>query len=334
MLDVAAESIAFNCPRCRGELEREASAYRCVPSAATYPNVLGLPDFRVEPDPWISLEDDRAKARRLIERSEGLDLARSVEAYWSMTPGTSADDARRFTSYVLAGEQRSAEWLETLRPDVAPGPWLEIGCASGDMLAACSSRGIRAVGVDVAMRWLVLARKRSTLAPGTHTLVCANGECLPFRDRSFARVISVGTLEHCRRADAVLAESARVLRPGGDASFRTTNRYSVLPEPHVNLWGVGFLPRRWADRYVRLRGGQGYAHHRPLSASELGSGMRHAGFSRSTVGPAQLLSSDRARLGSVGRAFAPWYERARTVPVIPAIMRRIAPLLEAHGSIS
>ena len=336
MLAAAAEAIEFICPRCRGELECEESAYRCAPCAATYPIVLGIPDFRVEPDPWISLEDDRAKARRLIERSEGLDLARSVDAYWSMTPGTPVEHARRFTGYVLAGEQRSAEWLDTLRPAVAlaPGPWLEIGCASGDMLAACTSRSIQAVGVDVAMRWLVLARKRSALARGTHTLVCANGEFLPFRNMSFARVISVGTLEHCRRADAVLAESARVLRTGGDASFRTTNRYSLLPEPHVNLWGVGFLPRRWADRYVRLRGGQGYAHHRPLSASELGSRMRHAGFSRTTVGPAQLLSSDRARLGSVGRALAPLYEGARTVPVIPAIMRWIAPLLEAHGRVA
>ena len=336
MLAAAAEAIEFICPRCRGELECEESAYRCAPCAATYPIVLGIPDFRVEPDPWISLEDDRAKARRLIERSEGLDLARSVDAYWSMTPGTPVEHARRFTGYVLAGEQRSAEWLDTLRPAVAlaPGPWLEIGCASGDMLAACTSRGIQAVGVDVAMRWLVLARKRSALARGTHTLVCANGEFLPFRNMSFARVISVGTLEHCRRADAVLAESARVVRTGGDASFRTTNRYSLLPEPHVNLWGVGFLPRRWADRYVRLRGGQGYANHRPLSASELGSRMRHAGFSRTTVGPAQLLSSDRARLGSVGRALAPLYEGARTVPVIPAIMRWIAPLLEAHGRVA
>ena len=32
----------------------------------------------------------------------------------------------------------------------------------------------------------------------------------------------------------------------------TPNRWSLTPEPHVNVWGVGFLPRAWRERYVEL----------------------------------------------------------------------------------
>ena len=325
--------IDFVCPRCRGALECDAAAYRCMPCRETYPIVFGIPDFRVEPDPWIGFEEDRDKARRLLEITEGRDLAASVDAYWAMTPGTPPEYARRFTQYVLGGERRSAEWLDSIGTAPAPSdaPWLEIGSASGDMIAACAARGIHAVGVDVAMRWLVLARKRPTLRGAAHTLVCANGEFLPFRDRSFARVISVGTLEHCRRAEDVLSESARVLCSGGDAVIRTTNRFTLLPEPHVDLWGVGFLPRSWADNYVRWRGGQGYLHHRVLSARELFRGLLRAGFTERRVVPAPLLPSDHARLGNAGRAASPLYEWARAAPALPAIMRWVAPLLEARG---
>jgi SAM-dependent methyltransferase len=324
--------IKFVCPRCRGDLHGDEHEYRCDSCVATYPIVFGIPDFRVEPDPWINFKDDREKARGLLEITQGQDLAASVRAYWHMTPGTSADLARRFTEYVLSGEQRSAELLDSIGvPPIADAPWLEIGCASGDFITACASRGIQAVGVDVAMRWLVLARKRPALQKASPVLVCANGEFLPFRSATFARVVSVGTLEHCRRAEDVVSESSRVLRPGGDVVIRTTNRYSALPEPHVNLWGVGFLPRSWAHGYVRWRGGHGYLHHRVLSVRELLGAMARARLAEIEIRPAALLPSDHERLGKAGRMIGPFYSWARSQPVLPAIMRWFAPLLEARG---
>lgn len=324
--------VEFVCPRCRADVERRDTEYRCVACASIYPIVLGIPDFRVAPDPWISQPDDNAKATRLVAVTEGFDLAQSVEAYWAMTPSTPAEYARRFMEYVRDGERRAEEWMNTLPPSRVDGaPWLEIGCASGDLMAVCAQRGIRAVGVDVAMRWLVLARRRASLASGMQVLVCANGEHLPFRDATFARVVSVGTLEHCNDAHAVLAESARVLRGGGDTAVRTTNRYSLLPEPHVNVWGVGFVPRKWADAYVGWRSGQSYAHHHPLSSPELLAALRGAGFADVRVRAARMLESDRARLGSAG-AVAPIYEALRAAPVVSRLVRAVAPLIEGWGA--
>jgi SAM-dependent methyltransferase len=327
---------SFVCPRCRGPVWSEPDAYHCEVCPAAYPIVLGIPDFRVEPDPWIGLEDDREKARRLIATTPELDLAASVAAYWAMTPRTPASLARRFTEHVLGGEARAAEWLDAVEREtpVPAGPWLEIGCASGDMLAAARRRGIPMVGVDVAMRWLVLARRRPALADGAQPLVCANGEFLPFAGEAFSRVVSVGTLEHCRRADAVLRETARVLRRGGDAAMRTTNRYSLLPEPHVDVWGVGFVPRRLADAYVRWRSGQRYLHHRPLSRRELLRGLRGAGFARARVMPARLLAGERGRLGRAAGAAVPLYDWARSAPGGESALGLVAPLLDLRGTVS
>jgi len=58
--------------------------------------------------------------------------------------------------------------------------------------------------------------------------------------------------------------------------------------------------------------------------------MRRAGFTAVHVEPASLLAPERARLGTAqwaGRA----YERARRLPLMSAMLRASAPLLEAHG---
>lgn len=332
----------FVCPRCRADLLQSEQAYHCSACLADYPVVLGIPDFRIEPDPWIGLEEDRAKARRVAEASEGADLAGAVRSYWSMTPGTPRHLAERFTVHVLAGGQRAREWLAHVyggRTGAAgisqsrtPRPWLEIGCGTGDLLAAAADAGIPAVGVDVAMRWLVIARRRAQLSTGAQLLVCCNAEHLPFRDETFARVVSVCTLEHCADAAAVASESGRVLSAGGALHVKTVNRYAPVAEPHVGVWGVGYVPRRWMDGYVRWRSGQRYLHHRPLSRRELLLFLRKAGFSDVSVAGAPLLSSERERIPPRARWLGGVYGRLCSSPATRAAMSWIAPLLEARGS--
>lgn len=324
----------FVCPRCHGALERETESYRCAACAADYPVVLGIPDFRIFPDPWIALEDDRNKARRLAELVEGRSFADAVRTYWEITPTTPRPLADRFTQHVLGAEARAHDWLDWL--DRAEGPaeagcWLDVGCGTADLVAAGARRGLTVVGVDIALRWLIVATRREAVAGRTAQLVCANGEYLPFAAESFARALSLGTLEHCRDADLVAADSRRVLRRGGLLRVRTVNRYSLLPEPHVGVWGVGMVPRRWADRYVRWRNGQRYLHHRPLSPRELARGFRRAGFSGVRVGAAAMLAAERDRMGGAMRWAAPVYERLRQVPIVGAMIRWVAPLLDARG---
>ena len=323
---------AFACPACRGAVSSAPNAYRCVECGRQFPVVLGVPDFRIEPDPWIGLEDDREKARRLESMTNGASLEAMVRAYWSMTPGTPAWLADRFTDHVLSAAERSRAWLADLnsKHPAVPGAWLDVGTGTGDLAVVAAEQGRSVVGIDVAVRWLVVARRRAELAGVGAQFICCNAEHLPFPSGRFARVVSLGTLEHCRDSARAVVEVRRVLRAGGDVNVRTVNRFTLLREPHVGLWGVGFLPRRWANSYVRALSGQGYEHHRPLSARELARLFERAGLRDVEVGAASLLPTDRNRLGRLAAA-APWYDRARGTPVVRRALAWAAPLLEARG---
>lgn len=320
---------SYVCPRCRGALRTEQEGFRCPACVAHYPVVAGIPDFRIFPDPWIGLEEDRAKALRVEAAIAGLDFEASVRRYWEMTPETPVALSERYVAHVTGAAARSRQWLAGL-PPAAPGRWLELGCGTGDLLAAAPSE-VSIVGTDIALRWLVVARKRPLPRDGRLPLVCCCAEALPFAAGQFARVVGLGLLEHCADPIPVCRESRRVLRPGGDLAVRTVNRFSLLPEPHVDVWGVGFLPRGLADRYVRWRTGRGYRHHRPLSGRELRGAMVAAGFRQVRVGAARALEAEQARLGRWTRRAVPWYDASRRLPVARGALALVAPLLEASG---
>jgi SAM-dependent methyltransferase len=321
----------FVCPACRSALQHQSGAeerYVCAGCARTFPVVIGIPDFRLRSDPWIGLEADREKGRALEADTLDADFETTVRAYWARTPDTPRDQAERFTRFVVSAEPRAAEWLSDVARGESPsGWWLDVGCGTADMVLAGLRRGQRMVGVDIAFRWLVVARRRLQRAGFDAPLVCCNGEHLPFADGSFRRVVSLGTLEHCLDSSAVVGEAARVLEPEGRLHFRTVNRFSLLPEPHVGVWGVGFVPRRWADAYVRWRSGQRYEHHRPLSTWELRRYARASGLREVRLGAAGLLTADRARLGPLA-AVGPLYELARRAPAVGRVVSWAAPLLQ------
>lgn len=326
---------SFVCPKCHGTLEHRTSPgieeYRCAACARQYPVVIGIPDFRLRPDPWIGFEADRAKGTALEAETLDSDFVSTVRAYWARTPDTPEEQAERFTQFVAGAEPRATEWLENAEPEQATaGSWLDVGCGTGDMVLAGLRSGRAMVGIDIAFRWLVVARRRLQRAGLSAPLICCNAEHLPFAAGSFARVLSLGTVEHCLEADALLAEARRVLVNDGAIRLRTVNRYSPLPEPHVGVWGVGYVPRRWANSYVRWRGGQGYEHHRPVSPRELRRGLHAAGFSSIRVVPAPFLNADRVRAGRIA-AIVPIYDLMRRTPVLDRLMCWAAPLLEASA---
>lgn len=319
------------CPRCRSELVEGETSLRCAGCAAVYPVVAGIPDLRVAPDPWIGLDADREKALRLDEACEGADLEEAVRTYWRLTPSTPPEQAERFIRHVLRARERSREWLDrTVDEGAVVGPWLDVGCGTAD-LAAAAGGSTPVVGIDVALRWLVVARLRLEREGIPAYLVCANAERLPFQEGAFQRVVSLGLLEHCADRPAVFREVRRVLRDGGQLRFRTANRFSVLPEPHVGVRGVGLLPKRWADPYVRWRTGHRYLHHSPAGPRELGRDLRKAGFSEARVEAAVLLPAELEALGPGARRLGPVYERVRSTPVARLALRWIAPLLEGRG---
>jgi SAM-dependent methyltransferase len=176
-------------------------------------------------------------------------------------------------------------------------------------VAAASAEGGEVIGVDIAFRWLVVGRRRlDELGRGAHVrLVCACADHLPFPDQSFDLVVAENLIEHTRRPEAVLVEAGRVRRAGGAFMARTVNRYAAAPEPHVGVWGVGFLPRRLMDPYVRWRKGLPYQHIQLQSYFDLRRILRASGQADLRVRRPHLARADYQHHASRTQRLFEWY---------------------------
>src|SRR5262249_20236962 len=147
-----------------------------------YPVVLGIPDFRVFEDPYIGFEADRQKGIYLYEHSRGLDFEGLLRLYWSITPEVSAPLAEDFIQRALSLDRLGEEQLGRFE---SIGSFLEIGCATGGLLITASRKSSSVAGVDIAFRWLTIARLRLESLGLNLPLICACAEALPFKDDSF-----------------------------------------------------------------------------------------------------------------------------------------------------
>jgi len=97
-------------------------------------------------------------------------------------------------------------------PEIASGSVIDLGCGAGDSIAQFRNvnPSVRWVGVDVERSPEVAARRRTDAE-----FVTFDGVHLPFDDSSFDAVYCKQVLEHVREPGPLLAEVARVVRPGG-----------------------------------------------------------------------------------------------------------------------
>lgn len=105
------------------------------------------------------------------------------------------------------------------------GPCLDVGCGTGRDLPVIAEFGWTPIGVDLAADQLRLASGRS------RNLVQGDAQRLPFRSGAFPMAVSSWTSTDVEHFDRMLAETARVLQPGGRFLF-----YGVHPcfnGPHV-----------------------------------------------------------------------------------------------------
>jgi len=89
---------------------------------------------------------------------------------------------------------------------------LDVGCGAGALALALAPIVADVVGIDRVPELLALGRDR---APANVSFVEGDAEALPFADASFDLVGTLRTLHHVQHPERVLAELARVCRPGG-----------------------------------------------------------------------------------------------------------------------
>jgi ubiquinone/menaquinone biosynthesis C-methylase UbiE/uncharacterized protein YbaR (Trm112 family) len=325
-------SAEYCCPRCKGPLSSLPDAYACATCNVRYPVVLGIPDFRVFPDPYIGIVEDHRKGARIAEQALEMDFRGLVEYYWSITPEEPTEMARRFTAQALAAAERGRHLLngqarvkaQLVRPGTRV---LDIGTRTGGLLQAAAERGEEAVGIDIAFRWLIIARKRLEEAGLPAQLVCCCAEFLPFRENAFDLVLAENVLEHTARQQQCIEEAHRVLRPNGIFFATTWNRLAVAPEPHVRLWGVGWMPLGLAKRYVKLRKSVSYDHVRLLSVFQLRRLVRHTAFRRCAIVLPTFSLAELANVSAGHRLAVALYHRIKDWPLFRGLLRIFGPVL-------
>jgi 2-polyprenyl-6-hydroxyphenyl methylase/3-demethylubiquinone-9 3-methyltransferase len=123
---------------------------------------------------------------------------------------------------MFAHERR---YYAELMPDFRGRAVLDLACGSGIHSQAWAEAGARVIGVDFDPSLLGLARRRLEDAgrPGGGWS-CGDAVRLPLRSASFDLCYCNSLIEHTPDWRAVVAEAARVLKPGGVLVIYTTNR--------------------------------------------------------------------------------------------------------------
>ena len=247
----------------------EHGSLGCTVCGSVYPVVAGIPDLRIDAPAWLNCSEDRELAQQIAAATGDLALSEVVHHVFCAVRGQPPDGAVRRTRDVLAAPQRLRqeirEWLDA---PTAKEPFLDLGCGPGMLLAAAATEGRTGIGIDVSMVWLVVAKRMIESAGGTPILAAGFAEALPLADGAVQAVASLDVIEHVGDQRAYLHEIDRVTAEGGMVAFATPNRFSLAPEPHVHVIGVGWLPRRIQRRYAEARSGMSYAFVRLLSTRE------------------------------------------------------------------
>jgi SAM-dependent methyltransferase len=112
-------------------------------------------------------------------------------------------------------DERAAALAEQVRAFVLPKGderALDVGTGAGALAFALAPLVREVVGIDPVPELLAQGRER---APANVELMEGDGTALPFEDASFDLTGTLRTLHHVYRPELILAEMARVTRPGG-----------------------------------------------------------------------------------------------------------------------
>ena len=246
-----------------------------------------------------------AEVRRLLDDeslAHGVDVDRldTVPGYdlWAGTydrPGNAAFDL-------------DEPWLKELVDPLPPGDVLDAACGTGRYSAVLAGRGHRVVGVDSSPGMLARARER---VPGGDFRL-GDLARLPVADAAADLVVCGLALTHVSDLGPVLAEFARVLRPGGHVVLCDVHPESVARGSIPALRGPDGRPRpaRLAPApRRRLPAGRagGRAHRPPLRGTvPRAEGPRARHHRTRTVGALAVEPRrPRARRGPGGRARSP-----------------------------
>lgn len=100
--------------------------------------------------------------------------------------------------------------------------FLDVGCGAGFLTNHLAKLGHNVSGIDLSQTSLDVAKASDST--GSVHYAQANAYSLPFASGSFHAVSALDILEHVEQPHLLIAETSRVLKPGGLFFFHTFNR--------------------------------------------------------------------------------------------------------------
>ena len=192
--------------------------------------------------------------RKAVERRAARALERQLEYQRLKAPRARGFEEKNIAVMAEHSQAVRAE-LHAVRPVRNEDRVLEVGSGAAGLIFFFGTH--ECVGVDP------LADHYARFFPAWQTQVptiAARGESLPFRDSSFDIVLCDNVVDHARSPRGIVAEIARVLRPGGILYFTVNVHhpvYHVAATAHA-VWrglGVPFEITPFADHVVHLTPG-------------------------------------------------------------------------------
>jgi ubiquinone/menaquinone biosynthesis C-methylase UbiE len=165
-------------------------------------------------------------------------------------------DYPRWRERRINQEQYQEERVELLAGVAGPPAGLrllDLGAGMGGFAVAAALAGATVTACEYNPAYCRIVELRAARHGLRLPVFNAAGERLPFPRASFDAVTAWDVLEHVQDPQAVLAEIARVLRPGGHALITAINRRAWV-DPHYHIRGLNWLPRPVAEGVIALRG--------------------------------------------------------------------------------
>ncbi len=327
-------SLGVRCPRCLEALNAEDPAQlRCVACRTSYAVHFGIPDLRMGDDPYLSKADDLAAATALASRAAHMDFRALLASYYTTNDKVPPAQVALFTHGMLAAAERAectlAAWeRHDARAAASRGAdrasMIDLGCGTAPLAIAAKRRGWRVIGLDVGLRWLVLAQQRAREAGSDIPLVCANVEMLPFCDGAAARAGGESILENAADPDETLHELACVLGRGGRLWLTTPNKRSLGPDPHLGVLAGGWWPEAWLKRHAG-RAGKVYPRRTLFTSASLRRSLAAADFEQIAIELPDIAEAQTASQSIVMRGAIAGYQAVKRLPVAETLLRTVAP---------
>jgi SAM-dependent methyltransferase len=128
---------------------------------------------------------------------------------------------------------------------------LDLGCGTGDQIVYMNRLGFQMSGCDISRDFVesTIATLNAADATTTDVRLSKAPTELPFETARFHAVYANGVFEHCAEMPSLIAETSRVLIPGGVFLTAFPLR-SIVMEPHLRLPFVHWFAKGPAQRLV------------------------------------------------------------------------------------